>query len=336
MKKIYGIALICLSLSLQNVWAQGELRVAVHNSFSIPKPLLTSFEQKNQVKLSLIKMGDSGEILNKLILTKAKPIADVVYGLDNASVHKAHEAGILAAVQPKPTTPAWADVPYAISVNYAYVTLNYDKAWFKKSGLPLPKSLNDLASPTYKNLLVMPNPATSSPGMAFLMANIEGFGEEKALAWWGKMRQNGVKITKGWSEAYYAEFSHNGGSRPLVVSYASSPAAEVFFSKTKLTESPTGNLFLGGGTFRQIEAAAILKDNQNPQASTAFINFLRSPEVQFAIQTEMWVYPVSQGVSLSPSFRFAELPTAHSTANGTTINQYQQEWLAKWTKVVLR
>ncbi len=336
MKKILMACGLGLLMFSQTALAEKILRVAVHNSFAVPKPLLAEFEKQHHVKLSLVKMGDSGEILNKLILTKDKPIADMVYGLDNVSVYKAKEAGILAAKQPVPKTAAWAEVPYAVSINYGYVTINYDKAWFKKSGLPLPKSLYELSLPQYKNLLVMPNPATSSPGMAFLLANIEGFGEDVAMSWWGLMRQNGVKITKGWSEAYYTEFTHNGGSRPMVVSYATSPAAEVFFSKKNLTESPTGNLFLGGGIFRQIEAAAVLKGSQNEQDSAALIDFLRNPKTQLAIQTEMWVYPVSQGVPLAKSFRFASLPKAHSTANAQTISQNQKQWLSRWTRTVLR
>ena len=65
------------------------------------------------------------------------------------------------------------------------------------------------------------------------MANIQGMGEKQAFDWWAKMRANGVKVTKDWSEAYYTEFSRSGGSRPLVVGYASSPAAEVHYGKGK-------------------------------------------------------------------------------------------------------
>lgn len=336
MKKILLGLLGGLLILAQPALAQKTLRVAVHNSFALPSSMLEAFEKDNQVKVSIVKMGDSGEMLNKLILTKAKPVADVVYGLDNASVFKAQQAGILAPVQPKMNNPARAQVPYAVSIDYAYVTINYDKAWFKSRGLALPKTLNDLTLPQYKNLLVMPNPATSSPGLAFLMANIEGWGEERAFAWWAKMRANGVKVSKGWSEAYYTEFTQNGGSRPLVVSYASSPAAEVFFSKKKLTESPTGNLFLGGGTFRQIEAAAVLKGSQNVADSQAFIAFLRDKPVQTAMQTQMWVYPVNKNVLLVPEFRFAQLPKKHSTPNAQTMSNKQKEWVSQWTRIVLR
>ena len=194
----------------------------------------------------------------------------------------------------------WQTVPMrrgvvdgVVPLDYGYVNLNIDKAWFDKKGLALPKSLQDLALPAYRNLLVMPNPATSSPGQAFLLATVAGLGEQAAFDWWGQMRANGVKVVKGWTEAYYTEFSLNGGRYPLVVSYASSPAAEVFYSKKKISTPPTANLFLKGGVFRQVEGAALIKGG-NPAAREAgvkFIEFMRSVAVQQALQTTMWMYP---------------------------------------------
>ena len=53
-----------------------ELRVLVHSSFSLPKPMLAQFEAQSGIKLSIIKGGDAGEMLNKLILTKDAPLGD--------------------------------------------------------------------------------------------------------------------------------------------------------------------------------------------------------------------------------------------------------------------
>ena len=207
---LYAALLLCGSAWAQ---AQTEVRLAVHKSFSLPKSVLAKFEQEHNAKLTVIKVGSGNEMLNKLILSRSRPIADAVYGLDNSNIAKAQQAGVLAATQPA-GRPVAADLQHALAVNYGYVVINYDKAWFQKHNKPLPKSLADLADPVYKDLLVMPNPGTSSPGLGFLMANIADMGEEGAFKWWGEMRRNGVKITKGWSDAYYTEFTQNGGSRP--------------------------------------------------------------------------------------------------------------------------
>ena len=315
-----------------------ELRVLVHSSFSLPKPLLAQFELDAGVKLSVIKGGDAGEMLNKLILTRAQPIADVVFGLDNALVVKAQAANVMdvyngAAGQRAAAAPLASGV---LAVDYGYVTLNYDRAWFAKNTLPLPKTLEDLAQPAYRNLLVVQNPATSSPGYAFMLATVAGLGEEAAFDWWARMRANGVKVAKGWSEAYNTEFSRNGGTRPLVVSYASSPAAEVFYSKEKITESPTASLFLKGGVFRQVEGVALVKGGQQREAALKFVEFMRSPPVQEALQTSMWMFAAEPRTSRPEVLRHAPEPTAFDNPTPETIASKGADWVDRWTKVVLK
>jgi thiamine transport system substrate-binding protein len=318
--------------------AAQELRVLVHSSFSLPKPMLAQFETQAGVKLSIIKAGDAGEMLNKLILTRAQPIADLVFGLDNALVAKAQAAGVMdvyagAAQQRAAAVSVGSGV---VAVDYGFVNLNYDKAAFAKSGLALPKTLEELTLPQYRDLLVVQNPATSSPGHAFMLATVAGMGEAAAFDWWARMRVNGVKVAKGWSEAYYTEFSRNGGTRPLVVSYATSPAAEVFYSKEKITESPTGNLFLKGGVFRQVEGVALVKGGGQREAAARFIEFLRSPAVQEALQTSMWMFPVEPGVVRADAMRHATEPAAFDTPSPEMIAEKGPDWVSRWTRVVLK
>ncbi len=316
-------------------FAQTEVRLAVHGSFSLPKETIAKFEQENNAKVSVIKAGSGNEMLNKLILSRAKPIADAVYGLDNANIAKAVQNGILADKQPA-SAPVNASLPGALAVDYGYVVLNYDKKWFEQNKLPLPQSLQDLAKPAYKNLLVTPNPGTSSPGLSFLMANIGGLGEEAAFKWWGEMRRNGVKVAKSWSDAYNTDFTQNGGSRPLIVSYATSPAAEVHYGKGKYTEPPTGNLFLKGGVFRQVEGAAVLKGAKQPALAMKLVSYLQSADVQQALPTEMWVYPAVKGTPLPKVFEFAQTPPKHDAPGAKQMAEKQKQWVSRWMKVVLK
>ena len=206
--KFVHFSVLTLSLALSHAaWAQTEVRLAVSDSFDLPKPVIAQFEQQNDAKVSIVKLGSGNEMLNRLILSKKSPLADAVFGLDNNSSAKAHAAGILTAKQPQSKATS-VSLSHALAVDFSFVTLNYDKQWFAKNNLPLPKTLDDLAQPKYKDLVAVPNPATSTPGLAFLLANISGLGEKNAFKWWGQMRQNGVKITKGWSQAYYSTAVH--------------------------------------------------------------------------------------------------------------------------------
>ena len=334
MKRIL-LAAATAALLLPAVQAQTEVRLAVHKSFSLPKDAFAAFERANDAKVSVIKAGSGNELVNKLVLSRAQPIADAVYGLDNTTVLKAKEGGILAAAQP-PSAAVTAALPHAAAVDTGYIAVNYDKAWFAKNKLPLPQSLEDLAKPQYKNLLAMPNPGLSSTGLGFLLANIQGMGEKQAFDWWAKMRANGVKVTKDWSEAYYTEFSRNGGSRPLVVGYASSPAAEVHYGKGKFDTPPTGVLFLKGGVFRQVEGAAVLNGAKQPALAAKLVQYLQSAPVQKAVPTEMWVYPAVKNMPLPDVFKHARAPQHSDNPSEADIAKNQRRWVSQWIRVVLK
>jgi thiamine transport system substrate-binding protein len=328
------LAALCLAVPSHAV----ELRVLAHSSYSLPKPLVAQFERDNGIQLKVTKAGDAGEMLNKLILTKANPIADVVYGIDNALAPKALAAGVID-MELGSVAPRKSQVPLPagfVPVDYGYVTLNYDKTWFSKKGLALPKTLDALTGPMYANTVVVQNPATSSPGYAFLLATIGNLGEEAAFDWWAKMRANGLKVAKGWTEAYYTEFSRNGGRFPLVVSYSTSPAAELFYAKDKPTEPPTGSLGLPGGAFRQVEGVALVRGGKEKAAALKFIEFLRSVPVQQQMQTIMWMYPAEPGVARNEVMRHAPEPDTHDAPPDTDIAEKGQAWVTRWTKVVLK
>ncbi|MFN0000189.1 MAG: thiamine ABC transporter substrate binding subunit [Burkholderiaceae bacterium] len=329
---------MALSAAAPQAATPDPLRVMVHASFDLPKPLLAQFESESGVRLSIIKGGDAGEMLNKLILTRARPIADLVFGIDNTMLPKAMAADVLepyagASMQRASLAPLAAGL---VPVDYGYVTLNYDRAWFSSKAMALPRTLEELTLPAYRNLLVVQNPATSSPGFAFMLATVAGLGEESAFDWWGRMRANGLKVAKGWSEAYYTDFSRNGGTRPLVVSYASSPAAEVFYSKQPITEAPTASLFLRGGVFRQVEGIAMIKGTPRREAAARFIEFMRSPPVQQALQTSMWMFAVEPGTPRQPVLRHAVEPAGFDNPTHEAVADRGADWLARWTRVVLK
>lgn len=324
--------------------APTTLTVITHDSFDVDKKLVAAFEKANNARVRFVKGGDAGELLNRLILTRRAPVADVVYGLDNSLLPRARTAGILEPYK----SPALAKVParYRLdesgllsTVDYGYVTLNYDRAAFAKTGLPLPKTLDDLKKPEYARLTVVQSPATSSPGLAFLLATVNHYGEAGAWDWWREARRGGLKVTRGWSDAYYKEFTRNGGKYPLVLSYATSPAAEVFFAEgynpAKLpAQAPTASLSLPGSTWLQLEGVGILKGTKQPALARKFVDFMLSAPVQADIPTRMWIAPAVSGTRLDPVFKFAPEPALTPVKASVTANP--QRLVDAWVQNVLR
>ena len=325
--------------------APATLVIASHDSFAVSEALVTQFETENNVTLQFLTLGDAGEALNKIILSKDAPLADLFFGVDNTFLSRALAAELFEPY----ASPRLAEIPTELKldpenrllpVDVGYVNINADRQWFADQGIPLPQTLADLADPTYKDLLVVPNPATSSPGLAFLLATISTFGEEEYLAYWADLRANGVLVTSGWSEAYYDHFtvgSAGSGDRPLVVSYTSSPPADVVFASDGRTEPASVNVNPPGGVFQQIEFVGILKGTQQLELAQKWIDFMLSQTFQAEMPLQMYVYPSVTDAELPELFvQFAEQPTEIAQIDANTIDANRETWIAAWTDVMLR
>jgi thiamine transport system substrate-binding protein len=325
--------------------AGAKLVVMTHDSFNVSEDVLKAFEQQAGVSVQILKSGDAGAALNKAIISKDNPLADVFFGVDNTFLSRALKAGIFEAY----AAPALASIPdrfkldpanTLLPIDYGYVSINYDKGYLAKNNLQPPQKLEDLTKPEWKSKLVVENPATSSPGLVFMLATIGRFGTSGSYTWldyWKQLKQNDVQVTEGWEEAYSTQFSGSSGKgpRPLVVSYGSSPPAEVLFSNGALKEPPTGAML--DGSFEQIEFAGILKGTKQRALAERFVDFLLDKRFQEDMPLQMFVYPVLPDATLPDLFtKFAQTPEQPVTLAPDQIDQHRDEWIDAWTKAVLR
>lgn len=314
-----------------------------HDSFAISEETMAAFEAENEVTVELLPAGDAGAALNQAILAQDAPLADVFFGVDNTFMGRALEAGIFESYD----SPLLAQIPDALEldeqhrllpVDYGDVCLNYDRAWFAENEIPLPRSLADLTNPVYEGLLVVENPATSSPGLAFLLATIKEFGEDGYLDFWAGLRANDVLVTNGWEEAYYGSFSvASDGERPLVVSYASSPPAEVIFADPPVDEAPSASLVGPGMCFRQIEFVGILAGTEKRELAEKLVDFMLSQSFQEDMPLNMFVYPANENAVLPAEFvAWTQVPQATAVLDPEAIDANREQWIEAWTEVVLR
>ncbi|HXD10117.1 MAG TPA: thiamine ABC transporter substrate-binding protein [Anaerolineales bacterium] len=319
------------------------LTIMTHDSFAVSEKVVKAFEQANNAKLVFLKSGDAGAALNKAILAKAAPLADLLYGVDNTFLSRALDAGIFDAY----ASPDLKNIPEsfkldassrALPVDYGDVCINYDKAYFTDKNLSVPQSLEDLTKPEYKDLLVMENPSTSSTGLAFLLATIAHYGDN-FTEYWRALKDNGVVVVDGWETAYYTNFSASSGKgpQPLVVSYGSSPAAEVVFAEKPLDDSPTASILGPDTCFRQIEFVGILKGTQHRALAEKFADFMLSENFQEDMPLQMFVYPVNPNAKLPDAFvKYAEAPAQSATLSPDEIAAKRDEWIQAWSDTVLK
>lgn len=345
-KRFAIAALVAAAVAACADAAPKVLRVMTHSSFAATPAVIAAFEKANNVTVQFSAGGDGGETLNKALLAKGNPLADVLYGVDNTFMGRALAGDILEPYD----SPLLREIPKELQldpshrllpVDFGYIDLNFDRAWFASRGLVVPRTLEDLGAPIYKGLLVVEDPSTSSPGLAFLLATIARFGESGAATWksyWAGLRSNDVLVVNGWDDAYYNEFSAEGkGSRPIVVSYATSPAYELYnAADPKPAEPPTGNILPEGSSFRQVEFVGVLKGAKEPALARAFVDFMLSATFQNDIPLQMWVYPSNARATVPELFtKFAPVPKTPAEILPAAIDAGRDAWIREWTRIVL-
>lgn len=314
----------------------GQVVLVTHESFTLPKKLVAAFEQESGIDLVTRAAGDGGTLTAKLSLTKDNPTGDVAFGVDNTFASRPLDEGVFAPYEP--TLPPGAE-HYALDdgadmltpIDVGHVCVNIDTTWFEKESITPPSTLADLADPTYQDLMVTPGASTSSVGMAFLLSTIAEYGDEWP-SYWEDLLDNGAKVVDGWEDAYYGDFTQGGGkgARPIVVSYDSSPAFTVADG-----ESSTAALL--DTCFRQVEYAGVLSGAANPAGAEAVIDWLLSDDVQAALPTAMYVFPVSDSVDVPADWAaYATQPTAPLSVPPADIAANREQWLSEWTDVVTK
>jgi thiamine transport system substrate-binding protein len=289
------------------------VRLATHDSFAMSDALIAEFEQTTGYQLEIIRLGDTGTLTNQLALTKNAPIADAFYGIDNTFRSLAEKEGIAAGD--------------FVEINYSDVCFNYDIAWFEQNNLTPPANWRELTKPEYKALTVVTNPRFSSPGLAFLATTFAGFETDmQTFEYWRNLRDNQVKVASSWEDAYFSDFTRYGGTRPIVLSYASSPAAEV-------VDGVAGSAAVLDECFRQVEYASTIRGAANTAGATALIEFLVSQSFQASLPEAMYVYPAVEGVAVPEAWAKFALPARSTLGDAQKLSQNREKWLKDWSDV---
>lgn len=319
----------------------GTVRLLAHDSFAVSKDLIADFEKRTGLKLEIVTGGDAGTMVAGAILAAGQPTADVLFGVDNTLVSRAATAGVFAPYSPpdlSALTPQLRDDTdggLVSPVDYGDVCVNYDSAALKQRGVSAPTTLDDLADPAYKDLLVVEDPGTSSPGLAFLLATIARYGD----GWqdyWTKLRDNGVKVASSWTDAYEGDYTVSGGDRPLVVSYATSPPVEIVYASDPKPKTPPSSV-LTDGCYRQVEYAGVLAGTPNQAAAQQVIDWLLSEPVQADVPLSMFVFPAREGTPLPEVFTtFAATVAEPLQLPAQEVADNLSTWLSDWGTVMGR
>ncbi|MEY3132973.1 MAG: hypothetical protein RLZ29_1310 [Actinomycetota bacterium] len=317
------------------------LTLLAHDSFTPTEGIFDDFTALTGITVRVVRGGDAGALVTKAVVTSGNPEGDVLWGVDNTLLSRALEADVFSPYVTVHRDDIDADAValspegHVTPVDSGDVCINYDKQWFEERRITPPLTLQALTSSTYRNLLVVSSPLTSSPGLAFMLATVAEFGDEWSQ-WWATMRENGVLVVDSWNDAYYGHFTASSdGDRPIVVSYATSPPAEVIFADPRPSEAPTAVAALT--CFRQYEFVGILRGTKYESAARQLVDFLVSRRFQEDLPLTQFVWPINRTANVPQEFLDYSLrPENPLSIDPTTIARRRAEWLDTFTEVVLR
>lgn len=346
--RVFALFIVGL-LIINSVSAQDNtLTVVTHDSFNVSEDVLVAFEAETGITVQILKAGDAGLLVNQSILSAGNPLGDVLFGIDNTFLSRALNEDIFVPYESSNLDfvdeQFILDDEYRVTpIDYGDVCINYDIAYFEDNNLAVPESLADLTDEAYQGLLVVQNPATSSPGLAFLMATIGEFGtpedddsEYTYLDFWQDLVANETLIVEDWTTAYYSNFTQGGedGTYPMVVSYASSPPFTYDEENDVVT---TASIVADGTCFRQIEFAGILEGTEKVEEAQLFIDFMLSTTFQEDVPFQMYVFPVNTEAELPEIFaEYAQIPDVPAELDYDAIEENRETWISAWTETVLR
>lgn len=322
------------------------ITLITHDSFNVSDEVLENFQEETGIVIDILRAGDAGQVVNQSVLSAGNPLGDVLFGVDNTFLSRALNAEIFIPYE-SPLLETIdeqfiLDDTFSVTpIDYGDVCLNYDIAYFEDNDLAIPESLADLTSADYEGLLVVENPATSSPGLAFLMATVAEFGEPSEdneysyLDFWADLVANDTLIAEDWSTAYFSNFTQGSedGTYPLVVSYASSPP---FTYNEDIDAATTASIVADGTCFRQIEFAGILDGTEHEEEAQQVIDWMLSIEFQQDVPEQMFVFPVNSEAELPELFaEYAQIPDVPADLDYADIEENRDMWIQDWLETVL-
>lgn len=299
--------------------------------------------------VKVVYLDDSASVLNRAVLEKDSPVADVLIGIDNVLVGKARSAEILTAYEPTGSSnliDGLADnlasdyllTPY----DYGVISLYYLEDRIQGDIDPDTFELMDLLDPSLAEQTIMIDPRLSSPGLGFLLHTIGIFGDEASgidgvidgdwETYWNELSDN-YRLSASWGDAFNLLYTEEEG-RPMMVSYTTSPAYGACLYDDPGSKSILSNELNTKWGWQQIEGIGLAKNAPHEQLAKEFIDWFITPEVQSQIYLNQWVYPAIKGIDIPECYSivtpFEDITPLNSRILPDTISANLDTWLTKW------
>jgi len=283
MKKL-GLLFICglVSVFLLVGAAAAKETVVVYTSLEneeVVEYLKAAKKGLPDLDIQAIRLS-TGELGARMLAEKDNPQADLIWGWAVTNMSEFVPKGMLVPYKPK----GWEMIPanfkdpagYWTAIDLYAAALVPNTKVLEQKNLPMPKGWNDLLNPVYKDMLIMPNPASSGTGflqVASLLVMLDPDYKTKP-----------VEENKAWD--FLKELDKNmgqyikSGSKPAKLTaageYAVGCSFAFVYSSLKKKGFPVALVMPEEGAGFELEANALLKGAKHEAAAKKFLDWALS------------------------------------------------------------
>ncbi|MCD7060427.1 thiamine ABC transporter substrate binding subunit [Pelagibacterium xiamenense] len=321
-KSLCAVAFGCLA-SAANAQETPTLTIYTYDAFAAdwgPAPALEEgFEAQCNCDVAFVATDSSIGALRRAQLEGAETDADIILGLDTATIGEGKATGLFTehgVDLPDLDIPLdWSDEVF-VPFDYGYFAFVYDSETVENP----PASFEELAGMPEDFKIVIQDPRASTPGLGLVLWIKAAYGDDANEAW-AELAPHVLTVTNSWSESYDLFLA---GEADMVLSYTTSPAYHLIaededrYAAAKFEE----------GHYTQIEVAGILETSPNKDLARDFLAYLVSPEAQAVIPTTNWMYPVTEPEGgLEPGFEQMIAPDPALLLDSETVTENTRAWI---------
>ena len=341
MKRI-GLLIFCvmIAFSISMGVAAAKEQVIVYTSLEneeVVDYLEFAKKQLPDLDIQAIRLS-TGELGARMLAEKENPQADCIWGWAVTNMSEFVPKGMLVPYKPK----GWDKIPahfkdpngYWTAIDLYAAALVPNTKVLQSKNLPMPKGWNDLLNPVYKDMLIMPNPASSGTGflqVASLLVMLDPDYKNKP-----------VEENKAWD--FLKELDKNmgqyikSGSKPAKLTaageYAIGCSFAFVYSSLKKKGFPVALVLPEEGAGYELEANALLKGAKHEKAAKKFLDWAISEKAmnQYAKFKLGVTYPNIQGPKDLPalaSIKLAPMDFPWQSENRAKILEHWQKLFLK-------
>jgi len=341
MKKL-GLLFICglVSVFLLVGAAAAKETVVVYTSLEneeVVEYLKAAKKGLPDLDIQAIRLS-TGELGARMLAEKDNPQADLIWGWAVTNMSEFVPKGMLVPYKPK----GWEMIPanfkdpagYWTAIDLYAAALVPNTKVLEQKNLPMPKGWNDLLNPVYKDMLIMPNPASSGTGflqVASLLVMLDPDYKTKP-----------VEENKAWD--FLKELDKNmgqyikSGSKPAKLTaageYAVGCSFAFVYSSLKKKGFPVALVMPEEGAGFELEANALLKGAKHEAAAKKFLDWALSEDAmkeyaKFKLGVAYPGIPGPEGLPALDTIKLAPMDFPWQSENRSKILEVWQDHFLK-------